>query len=221
MDLIRANWLEAFRELCLGVSVILPLQSRGLEPHNESVHAMRGLVASSARAGHRAAQTLVHEAGHNKMSSVLDVFTLFHNRDDELCYSPFVGIPRPMAALFHGVFSFLQDMRVTRRLMPQVLKETFAVLGGQSPKAGDTSALAELVPDLDAFLDYAEALTELVLVLFVAALSFGRTLGELERALGAECFSRARPDIRPLRPRKRVGSCAACSFTSSPNTQAG
>ena len=118
--LIQTYWPAGFREFVEGISLLLPLSSQGLEPHNASVHSFRGLITSSARPSYFAAQTLLHEAGHNKFSSVLDCYKLYRNPDDELHPSPFVGSLRPFSALLHGVFSFLQDIHITQRMVGHV-----------------------------------------------------------------------------------------------------
>jgi HEXXH motif-containing protein len=119
-ELVQQFWQDAWKELVANIFVIFPLRPLGLTPHNASVHGFRGLITTSARPSYLAAQTLLHEAGHNKFSSILDVFTLFNNEEDERYYSPFVKDTRPMKSLFHGVFAFLQDLHISLRLLGQV-----------------------------------------------------------------------------------------------------
>ncbi|WP_437798663.1 aKG-HExxH-type peptide beta-hydroxylase [Sorangium sp. So ce693] len=117
LGLVRELWPAAHEELEEGIRLVLPVRSLGLDPHNGSVAGFRGLITSSARPDYMIAQTLVHETAHNKLSSILDVFRLATNPDDELHPSPFVPMPRPMSALFHGAFSFIQDLHMTRRML--------------------------------------------------------------------------------------------------------
>lgn len=118
--MLAEHWPEAWRELAESISVVMPLRTHGLVPRNASVHTFRGLITSSARPGYLAAQSLAHEAGHNKFSSVLDCCILYENSEDELYHSLFVDAPRPLSALLHGVISFLQDILVSRRVLGRV-----------------------------------------------------------------------------------------------------
>ncbi|MCY1062664.1 HEXXH motif-containing putative peptide modification protein [Nannocystis sp. SCPEA4] len=111
------HWPAARAELEDSVAVLLPVRSHGLRPHNASVAGFRGLITASARPDYMTAQTLVHEAAHNKLSTLLDVYPVVTNPDDELHPSPFVAIPRPLTALVHGVYSFLHDIQLTRRML--------------------------------------------------------------------------------------------------------
>lgn len=117
MHLLDKHWPAARAEIERGIGLILPVHSRGLRAHNASVAGFRGLITSSVRPAYMLAQSLVHEAGHNKLSSLLDVVRLSQNADDELFYSPFVDTSRPITALIHGVYAFLQDIHITRRML--------------------------------------------------------------------------------------------------------
>ena len=127
--LLRVVWPEAWAELQDTVQEVAMLPSHGLEPHNATVQTFRGLVTTSGRPGWLAAMSLVHEAGHNKLWSILDVFRLFED-DTQVWQSPWVDQPRPMNALFHAAFAFLQDAYLARRLDGWA-----APIGGLSPKA--------------------------------------------------------------------------------------
>ena len=103
--------------------MILPLKPdlrSPFRPHNESSHAFRGLVCTAPRPSYLAAQMLVHEMTHNKMSSILDLFELFKNSESESFYSPFVNAERPLANLFHGVASFLNDVCISEKIHGKV-----------------------------------------------------------------------------------------------------
>lgn len=116
-ETLAAAWPAAWREVADGLRWLLPLPDRGLAPHNYSVHALRGLVVTSPRRGHRCAQTLVHEAGHNRLSTILDLFELCTD-PGRIVESPVVNAPRPMSFVFHGCFAFAQDVALTARLLP-------------------------------------------------------------------------------------------------------
>jgi HEXXH motif-containing protein len=116
-ETLAAAWPAAWREVADGLRWLLPLPDRGLDPHNYSVHALRGLVVSSPRRDHRCAQTLVHEGGHNRLSTLLDLFELCAD-PAKVVVSPVVGATRPMSFVFHGCFAFAQDVALTERLLP-------------------------------------------------------------------------------------------------------
>ncbi|MCX4245100.1 aKG-HExxH-type peptide beta-hydroxylase [Paraliomyxa miuraensis] len=114
---LAAAWPAAWDEVADGVRWLLPLPDRGLDPHNYSVHALRGLVVSSPRRDHRCAQTLAHEAGHNRLSTILDLLPLCRD-PGQVVVSPVVDAERPMSFVFHGCFAFAQDVALTERLLP-------------------------------------------------------------------------------------------------------
>lgn len=113
--LIKTYWPELWSDLKTDISCVAPLSSFGTIPHNESVHGFRGFIALSARPSYLGAQSLAHEAGHNKFSTICDIFKLFEN-EENFAFSPFVEDDRPLEALGHGIFSFLQDIAITKRL---------------------------------------------------------------------------------------------------------
>lgn len=120
IGLVRQFWAEAYQEIKISISLIVPLRGAGFAPNNYSVHAFRGLIATTARPSYFSAQMFCHEAGHSKFSSILDLFKLFEGGEETVHYSPFVRQVRPLANLFHGVFSFLQDLQMSRRLIGRV-----------------------------------------------------------------------------------------------------
>ncbi|MBH8608354.1 HEXXH motif-containing putative peptide modification protein [Thermoactinomyces sp. CICC 10521] len=120
IGLVRAFWPEAFAELNEQISCILPLKSKGYLPYQTTIKAFRGMIATSARPSYLAAQTLVHETGHNKFNSVLDLYHLFENDPGVLFYSPFDDDQRPLTWIFHETFAFLQDIHISGRLLGAV-----------------------------------------------------------------------------------------------------
>jgi HEXXH motif-containing protein len=119
-ELVHRFWPEAWSELIKRIHTIAPLEPTGLRPHNSSVSGFRGLITTSGRPTYLAAQTLVHETGHNKFSSICDLFRLFENEDGVEAYSPFVKMQRPLSAVAHGIFSFIQDIHISMRLRGHV-----------------------------------------------------------------------------------------------------
>lgn len=116
-ELLARAWPAAWHEVAAGLRWLLPLPpGDGLEPHNYSVHAFRGLVVTSPRRDHRCAQTLVHEAGHNRLSTILDLLPLCAD-PAQVVVSPVVRAERPMSFVFHGCFAFAQDVALTERLL--------------------------------------------------------------------------------------------------------
>lgn len=119
LDLVRTHWQPAWEEIDAAMSLVMPLDSEGLRPHNESTPAFRGLVRTSARPSYLAAQTLVHETGHNRLNSIVDLTSPLAS-DRTVHHSPFVGQDRPMLAILHGIFAFTVDAHITARMCGKV-----------------------------------------------------------------------------------------------------
>jgi HEXXH motif-containing protein len=122
LEIVKKHWPEGYLDVTLFLTQLIPIvDDRKFHPNNQSVHAFRGLVATSPRPSYFSAQVWAHESGHNKLSTMLDLFRLV----DESCtceelYSPFVGTNRPTIANLHALFSFARDLEVTRRMLGQV-----------------------------------------------------------------------------------------------------
>jgi HEXXH motif-containing protein len=117
--LLEHLWPELHRDVCAFVTAAVPVEDdQGWRPNNQSVHAFRGLVATSPRPSYFAAQMWAHESGHTKFSTILDLFSLVEPEATALLLpSPFVGIRRPWYAVLHGLFSFARDLEITRRMI--------------------------------------------------------------------------------------------------------
>jgi HEXXH motif-containing protein len=116
-ELLQRHWPEAWEQLRQSIRLLLPLRTRGKLPHNYSVHGFRGLIVSSPRRTYMAAQSLAHETGHNKLSTLIDLFPLCAN-PNVVVVSPVVQADRTLPFVFHGCFAFCQDILLTRRLIP-------------------------------------------------------------------------------------------------------
>lgn len=145
-ELIRTSWPEAWSELSASISLVMPLRRDGLRPHNESIPAFRGMIRTSARPSFRAAQSMIHETGHNKFNSILDVYTLFRTGSQAEYLSPFVNAPRPIEGILHGIFAFLVDAHVSMRMLSHIdPKEHPSVLRYVADGSGKVrSALSQL-----------------------------------------------------------------------------
>ncbi|MEU2060101.1 cupin domain-containing protein [Streptomyces sp. NPDC013455] len=121
-ELLRAVWPEAWDETRVCVERLLPMPWAGLRPHNYSIHAFRGQIVSSPRPTLMAAQTLVHETGHNRMSTLIDLMPLCANPDDR-AISPVVDADRPLTAVFHGCYSFAREIHLTALLIDKGVPE--------------------------------------------------------------------------------------------------
>ena len=121
-ELLRAVWPEAWDETRVCVERLLPMPWAGLRPHNYSIHAFRGQIVSSPRPALMAAQTLVHETGHNRMSTLIDLMPLCANPDDR-AISPVVDADRPLTAVFHGCYSFAREIHLTALLIDKGVPE--------------------------------------------------------------------------------------------------
>lgn len=104
------------------VTLIAPVHdNQGLHPNNQSMHAFRGLVAMSARPTYMSVQVLMHESGHNKFSTLLDLCQLHDpERTAPTLYSPFTRCERPVNGLLHGLFAFARDLEITRKMIGRV-----------------------------------------------------------------------------------------------------
>lgn len=114
VDLIRSYWPYALEDLFINVGMLSALASEGLDRHNETIPAFRGLVRTSARPSYLSAQMLVHESAHNRLNSIMDVFDLLEA--DLPLWSPFVRSERPATAVLHGAVSFINELELTSRL---------------------------------------------------------------------------------------------------------
>ncbi|CAL9638205.1 aKG-HExxH-type peptide beta-hydroxylase [Streptomyces sp. enrichment culture] len=121
-ELLRAVWPEAWEETRSCVERLLPMPWAGLRPHNYSIHAFRGQIVSSPRPALMAAQTLVHETGHNRMSTLIDLMPLCSNPEDR-AVSPVVNADRPLTAVFHGCYSFAREIHLTSLLIDKGVPE--------------------------------------------------------------------------------------------------
>ncbi|ORI13550.1 hypothetical protein BJI47_23295 [Rhodococcus sp. 1168] len=115
-ELLASHWPPAWAETAAVIEQLVPVRSQGLTPYNFSVHAFRGLIASTPRPGPMAAQILVHETGHNLMSTIIDLLPLCTNPDTRVI-SPVVNQERALPAVFHGCFSFGREVHLTQLLL--------------------------------------------------------------------------------------------------------
>lgn len=119
--LLGDHWSEGYADVIACVQRTMPLASNGtMDPLNLSVHALRGLVATAPRGSYLSAQLLAHESGHNRLSTIIDLFPLILNNENEQFYSPFVKAMRSPYALLHGIFAFTRDLEITRRMRGRV-----------------------------------------------------------------------------------------------------
>ena len=109
-DVLARCWPEGLAEVRRSIQVIIPLRGEGLSPMNASLSEFRGMLGTTARPSYLCSQSLVHEAGHNRLDTLLDLVVLAENSPSELYGSPFVKAPRPMSRIFHGALAFLQDV---------------------------------------------------------------------------------------------------------------
>lgn len=118
MSLLKKYWSEGWNEFKENIFQLAPLKPETFNnPQNYSLHSLRGMIFTSFRPPYMIAQSLMHEAGHNKFSTVLDLCTITKNSFEEKYYSPFVQIDRPLSFIIHGIFSFLRDLDISYRLI--------------------------------------------------------------------------------------------------------
>lgn len=115
VDLLARCWPEATELVGTDISAFAALGNhRGLRALNFSIHGLRGLVLTSTRPAYMLAQTLVHEATHQRFSGVLDCVAVVRN-PQATHFSPFVEAERPMGHVLHGILSFINDVYAAQR----------------------------------------------------------------------------------------------------------
>jgi len=112
LDLTERSWPEAAAELKSIVRWIVPLNV--VESFN--VPAMRGLLAFDALSVWRTSADLVHEASHNALSNLLDLFTVSRSPLDPV-RSPFSNESGPLTSLVHSCWSFTREIELQRRFV--------------------------------------------------------------------------------------------------------
>jgi HEXXH motif-containing protein len=114
-------WPETAAEFQRDIYMVCPLMPEGLSPHNETLPICRSLIRISSRPPYRVAQALAHELAHNRLNAILDVYNLFKPLGSaEMLYSPFRQTQRPVTAVLHGAFAFLNDGEMSMRLQGKV-----------------------------------------------------------------------------------------------------
>jgi HEXXH motif-containing protein len=88
-----------------------------------------------------AAQSLAHETGHNRLSTIIDLFPLCAN-PTHVVVSPVVQANRTLPFVFHGCFAFCQDILLTRRLLPALTDVPTASIEQYLQKTTDKVAAA-------------------------------------------------------------------------------
>lgn len=110
----RTRWPAGVEAVTGAVRVVGRLHGdAGLRPLNYSMHAARGLVMLSSRPAYMTAQSLVHEAAHNRVSNLVDCFDVFTN-PTATAWSPFVALDRPLGHVLHGLVSFINDVHAAQ-----------------------------------------------------------------------------------------------------------
>ncbi|KUM80875.1 aKG-HExxH-type peptide beta-hydroxylase [Streptomyces griseorubiginosus] len=114
-DALAAVWPEGRDMAAIDIQAFAALGNhRGLRPLNFSIHGLRGLVLTSERPAYMLAQTLVHEATHQRFSGILDCVPVVRN-PQATHHSPFVDAERPLGHILHGILSFINDVHAADR----------------------------------------------------------------------------------------------------------
>lgn len=120
LEIVKDVWVEAYEEILENIFQVMPIRPDGLNPHNYSIHAFRGIILCAQRPAYMLAQSFVHETGHNKFSTITDIYTLIDNKEEKTFISPFVNKPRTFIPIFHGIFSFLEDLYISKKMLFKV-----------------------------------------------------------------------------------------------------
>ncbi|MCX4246364.1 JmjC domain-containing protein [Paraliomyxa miuraensis] len=110
-------WPAAWREVADGIRWLLPLPDRGHAPHGYRVHVLRGLIVSGPCRDRHGAQTLVHEAGHDRLSTIFDLLPLCSD-PGQVVRSPAVDAARTVSSVLRSGFALAQDVALLERLVP-------------------------------------------------------------------------------------------------------
>ncbi len=117
-EALIALWPEVYEQFGKIVKAFNPVLIKGVEDHrnyggsnSHQPDDTLGAVWATIHNPILLAQALVHEMAHNKLFSIGQHFTskgpLFMNEEDELFDSPIrLDIPRPISAVFHGIYAF-------------------------------------------------------------------------------------------------------------------
>ncbi|RZS99197.1 aKG-HExxH-type peptide beta-hydroxylase [Aquimarina brevivitae] len=124
-------WPEAYHQIGALITAFNPVLIKGVVDSEDyagsNSHQPKNTLGAIWATVHNPlllAQALVHEMAHNKLFCLGQHFEsklpLFINGDEELFDSPIrLDIPRPMAALFHGVYAFTHVLKLDRILYQQ------------------------------------------------------------------------------------------------------
>ncbi|HBF19054.1 MAG TPA: hypothetical protein DDW81_03090 [Cryomorphaceae bacterium] len=129
------SWPEMYAQCGVIVHEFNPVFIKGIEGRRDhpgsNSHQPADTLGSMWATVHNPvllAQAIVHETAHNKLFSLGQHFEtpgpLFTNQPDQLYDSPVrLDIPRPMPAVFHGVYAFTHVLALDRRMLSQVKME--------------------------------------------------------------------------------------------------
>ena len=114
--LLEAQHLEWAAEIAAAVTVLVPLN----RPHHGQVsssspEAFGSIALSEPPDPSRCAATLAHEVLHLKLGALLDIVTMTMPDDGRRYYAPWRDDPRPVSALFQGVYAHLGVSAFWRR----------------------------------------------------------------------------------------------------------
>jgi HEXXH motif-containing protein len=141
---LTAAWLlisehapERAAELAAGLRSVVPLTGHERGPSSATSGDAFG-AAAVTRPGSpvELAVALVHEFQHSKLCAVADLLSLYDTTDKRRYFAPWRPDPRPIEALFQGVYAFLGVADLWQRLraeplLEHVAEEQFAVIREQ------------------------------------------------------------------------------------------
>jgi HEXXH motif-containing protein len=98
------------------VRTISPLRGAGADPSSATLSDAFGCVLLSLPGSARAAaEALVHEVQHAKLTVVLDLFPLLETVSTQRFYAPWRQDPRPLLGLLHGSYAYVGVVGFWRR----------------------------------------------------------------------------------------------------------
>lgn len=108
---IKTVDLELYKDINKLIKFIIPIEKKGININDTSISFSLedyiGLIFASYTSNSIwLSETIIHEYGHNLLSSIMDFYPLIKDVKSNLYYSPWRNDPRPLSGLLHGLFVF-------------------------------------------------------------------------------------------------------------------
>jgi len=168
LRLVSELGFESLLSHALGLAVLLDRREGSTHLESYTITALHGTIFLDFYEGSlRNAETLVHESAHNWLNYAFGAFneTL---PETPTWWSPWRGVPRPMAGILHGVFAFgwVMEFLARAHASKSLDKAERRYASDQiEAQANRMVLLKKEMPDLISHLD-SSALAELIIELY-------------------------------------------------------